>query len=155
MAGKESQSEDSEEDDEEASEDDNERDDEDDENPAGDSGEEEAMLPYTEHRKYPSKEIMENLKLRGRVALERYMAQLEHRRTGKRLVDEFNGTAEIPNKQNSSHKRNLSAYSDMPVQPEQRKPSVPGQVVARYAKCKNCQEDFDVIYNSSKALQLP
>jgi uncharacterized protein Veg len=73
VADKERQSEYNREDDEEASEQDSEGDNDDDKNKAGDFEVEEVMLPNTEHRKFPSKEIMENLESKDRVSLESYI----------------------------------------------------------------------------------
>ena len=50
-----------------------------------------------------------------------------------------------------THKRSLSAYSEMPTQPHQKKISITEHLVARYAMCTNCEQEFDVIENFSEA----
>ena len=52
-----------------------------------------------------------------------------------------------------SHKRNLSTYSDMAVQPDSKKSFGSQRMVSRYAKCQNCLDDFDVTNNGSEACE--
>jgi hypothetical protein len=87
-----------------------------------------ATLPYTEHRKVPSKETMQNPELKG--GHESYMSPFAPRRTGNQPVDELSVTAVTPDKQNPIHKRILSAFSDMTPQPKSKKPSVPNRFVS-------------------------
>ena len=50
-----------------------------------------------------------------------------------------------------SRKRSLSAYMDIPTQPHQKKPSTAEDLVACYATCNNCEQEFDATKNFSEA----
>ena len=66
-------------------------------------------------------------------------------------LNESKDTAVSSSRAIPSHKRRLSAYTDIPTQPHQKKPSTAEDLVARYATCKNCEQEFDATKNFSEA----
>lgn len=109
------------------------------------------MLPFIEHRKHPSNELMDNLEPKVRVALERYMAHFAHRCTGNMLVDEFNGIDVIPDRPNGTHKRICPPTQTCLPNSNIKRATECSRVAARYAKCNNRWEDFDFVQNPSDA----
>jgi hypothetical protein len=107
----------------------------------------EAMLPYAEQRKFTSQEIFEEI-----VSMTVAMIQSRHRPMGNAMAAESNATSSGQSKQQQSHKRSLSSYSDMPTQPDPKRVSTKKKsLVPRYERCKNCEQDFDVTENFSEA----
>jgi hypothetical protein len=107
----------------------------------------EAMLPYAEQRKFTSQEIFEEI-----VSMTVAMLQSRHRPMGNTMAAESNATSSGQSKQQQNHKRSLSSYSDMPIQPDQKRAyTKKKRLVPRYERCKNCEQDFDVTENFSEA----
>jgi hypothetical protein len=107
----------------------------------------EAMLPYAEQRKFTSQEIFEEI-----VSMTVAMIQSRQIPMGNAMAAESNATSSGQSKQQQNHKRSLSSYSDMPIQPDQKRAyTKKKRLVPRYERCKNCEQDFDVTENFSEA----
>ena len=76
----------------------------------------EAMLPYAEQRIFTNQEILEEI-----VSMTVAMIQSRQIPMGNTMAAESNATSSGQSKQQQNHKRSLSSYSDMPIQPDQKK----------------------------------